>query len=270
MRPLLPVLPAFALLMPPAAPILSAAEAQSVQVFERSVTKTLRYQYLLHLPKGYEAGGARTWPLLVFLHGSGERGSDPWLVAKHGPPKLLLHQSPAPADETAETRTRREVATRRLATEFIVVSPQCPAGAGWDDEAVLALVDEVSARHRVDATRIYLTGLSLGGFGTWSLGMKFAPRFAAIAPICGGGNRIDVLRGSREHKAAFLSLGVWAFHGARDTTVPPEESELMVRALQKAGVKDVRLTVYPEARHDSWSETYANPELYAWLLGHRR
>jgi predicted peptidase len=256
--------------MPPAAPILAAPETQSVQVFERSVTKTLRYQYLLHLPRGYEAGGSRAWPLLVFLHGSGERGGDPWQVARHGPPKLLLQNPPAPADETAAARTRREEATRRLATEFIVVSPQCPAGAGWDDEAVLALVEEIAARHRVDPARIYLTGLSLGGFGTWSVGMKHPARFAAIAPICGGGNRIDVLRGSREHKAAFLSLGVWVFHGAKDTTVPPEESELMVRALQKAGVKDVRLTVYPEARHDSWTETYANPELYTWLLTHQR
>ncbi len=270
MRPLRLLLPAFTLLMPPAAPVLSAAEAQSVQIFERSVTRTLRYQYLLHLPQGYAPRGTRTWPLLVFLHGSGERGSDPWKVAKHGPPKLLLHQSPAPTGETAEARAHREAATRRLAAEFIVVSPQCPAGAGWDDEAVLALIDELSGRHRVDPARVYLTGLSLGGFGTWSLGMKFPGRFAAIAPICGGGNRIDVLRGSRENKDAFLSLGVWAFHGAKDTTVPLEESELMVRALQKAGVRDVRLTVYPEARHDSWTETYANPELYAWLLSHRR
>jgi predicted peptidase len=251
-------------------PRTSAAETQTVQSFERSITKTVGYRYLLHLPTGYDANAERGWPLIVFLHGSGERGADPWLVAKHGPPKLLRADSPVPAGETPAAATRRTEATRQLATQFIVVSPQCPAGTWWDDDAVLALVDEIVARHRVDVRRVYLTGLSMGGFGTWSVGVKNPARFAALVPICGGGQRFDIVRVARDQKAALQSLGVWVFHGAKDPTVPLEESERMVAALKKAGVADLQFTVYPEAKHDSWTESYANPELYAWLLQHQR
>lgn len=256
-----------------------AAEAQTVASFERTITKKVGYTYLLALPAGYDAGAGRAWPLLVFLHGSGERGSDPWLVAKHGPPKLIRGEVPAIAPapgasaapvETPEARARRDESAKQLATNFIVVSPQCPAGQWWDDEAVLALVDEIAAKYKVDAHRIYLTGLSMGGFGTWSVGMKNPERFAALVPICGGGQRTDIRRAARDKKDALLSLGIWAFHGAKDPTVPLEESETMVAELKKAGVTDVQLTIYPEAKHDSWTETYANPELYAWLLKHQR
>ena len=153
---------------------------------------------------------------------------------------------------------------------FIVVSPQCPVGGRWDNDALLALLDHVTASHKVDTSRVYLTGLSMGGFGTWSLGCRYPDSFAALAPICGGGERIDILIGSRERKAALQSLGVWAFHGAKDPTVPVEESQKMVDALKRAGAKDVQLTVYPEAKHDSWTESYANPKLYDWFLQHRR
>jgi predicted peptidase len=248
----------------------TAAEAQSVASFERTITKTVGYHYLLHLPAGYDARAERVWPLIVFLHGSGERGADPWLVAKHGPPKLLRAGSPAPANKTAEAAARRTEASRFLAANFIVVSPQCPAGLWWDDDAVLALADEIVKQHKVDTRRVYLTGLSMGGFGTWSVGLKNPGRFAAIVPICGGGQRIDVMRSARERKAELQSLGVWGFHGAKDPTVPIEESESMVAALKKAGVTDLQFTVYPEAKHDSWTESYANPDLYTWLLQHQR
>mgnify|MGYP000266767755 CR=1 FL=1 len=257
---------------------VSAAEKQSVASFEKTITRTVGYQYLLSLPTGYDAKAGKVWPMILFLHGSGERGSDPWKVAIHGPPKLLRGDMPVPAPdappppvESPEARAKREESAKLLSTNFIVVSPQCPAGKSWDDEAVLALVDEIAAKHKVDATRLYLTGLSLGGFGTWSVGIKNPERFAAIVPICGGGSTVDVRRSSRgEKKAAFTSLGVWAFHGAKDTAVKLEESESMVAALKAAGATDVQLTIYPEAKHDSWTETYANPELYAWLLKHVR
>ena len=253
-----------------APPRIPAAETQTVQSFERTVTKTIGYQYLLHLPAGDAASAERVWPLIVFLHGSGERGSDPWLVARHGPPKLLRTDAPTPADETPDAAARRAAAARQLATQFIVVSPQCPAGAWWDDDAVLALAEEIAAKHKVDSRRVYLTGLSMGGFGTWSVGVKNPGRFAALVPVCGGGQRFDLHRLDRPQKAALPSLGVWAFHGAKDPTVPLEESERMVAALQKAGVTDLQFTVYPEAKHDSWTETYANPDLYTWLLQHSR
>lgn len=126
------------------------------------------------------------------------------------------------------------------------------------------------ARHKVDAARVYLTGLSMGGYGSWALLAKFPERFAAVAPICGGGERIDILLAARERAAALKSLPVWAFHGGKDPVVPLVESERMVEALKKAGVKDVQLTVYPEAQHDSWTATYNNPKLYEWLLAHER
>ncbi len=271
------------------APLALSAAPQTVQSFQRTVTKQVGYRYMLSLPEGYDATAAKTWPLLVFLHGSGERGADTWLVAKHGPPKLLhgdaplpltappaanakgkAAETPTPAPETPEARARREAAAKALRENFIVVSPQCPTGVWWDDDAVGALVDEIVATHKVDGSRLYLTGLSMGGYGTWSYAMRNPGRFAAIIPICGGGEPSIVRRMARVKKAELTSLGVWVFHGAKDTSVPLAESEQMVAALKTAGVADLQFTVYPEAKHDSWTETYANPEIYAWLLKHRR
>ncbi len=128
-------------------------------------------------------------------------------------------------------------------------------------KALNDLLDKIIAEDRVDADRVYLTGLSMGGYGTWDWAIQSPDRFAAIAPICGGGNP-DKVR-------AIRSMPVWVFHGAKDPTVPIAESEKMVKALKKAG-SNVKFTVYPEAGHDSWTETYNNPELYKWFLSHKR
>ena len=268
-----------------AAPFVLAANTQTVATFEKSITKKVGYQYLLSLPTGYDAASDKKWPVILFLHGSGERGTDPWKVAVHGPPKLIrgpvphvaaptpasgTKAPPPPPAETAEARALREQSAAFLKANFIVVSPQCPAGTWWDDDGVLALLDEITAHHNTDPTRHYLTGLSMGGFGTWSVAMKYPERFAAIVPICGGGSTVDLRRTGRDKKAALTSLGVWVFHGAKDPTVLLEESETMVAALKKTGVTDLKFTVYPDAKHDSWTETYNNPQLYAWLLTHRR
>ena len=135
---------------------------------------------------------------------------------------------------------------------------------------LFALLDEATKKYNVDTSRVYLTGLSMGGYGAWSLGLTHPERFAAIAPICGGGDPIALLLADPKKKAATKSLGVWAFHGAKDPVVKAEESQRMVEALKKFGCKDVELTVYPEAQHDSWTETYNNPKLYEWFLEHRR
>ena len=145
---------------------------------------------------------------------------------------------------------------------FIVASPQCPTGEWWDADALGALVDEVEERHAVDPDRIYVTGLSMGGYGTWRLAQAQPERFAAIAPVCGGGNPTRA--------SAIKHLPIWVFHGAKDEVVRPRESEQMVEALRAAGATEVRFTVYPEAGHDSWTVTYDNPELYEWFLAHRR
>jgi predicted peptidase len=123
---------------------------------------------------------------------------------------------------------------------------------------------------KVDTRRIYLTGLSMGGYGTWDLGLSHPERFAAIMPICGGGELLKILLAEGERKQALKTLGVWAFHGGKDPIVPLDESQRMVALLKKVGVQDVKLTVYPEAGHDSWTETYNNPEVYEWLLQHQR
>jgi predicted peptidase len=151
---------------------------------------------------------------------------------------------------------------------FIVVSPQCPEGEIWSKELLLALLDEVVRTRAVDTNRVYLTGLSMGGYGTWNLGLSHPERFAAIVPICGGGEMISILLAHDEK--ALKSLGVWAFHGGKDPVVPVEESQRMVQLLKRRGVTDVKLTIYPEAGHDSWTEAYNDPELYKWLLAHQR
>jgi len=217
--------------------------------FQFKTNQTVKADYLLFLPKGYRAGSDKRWPLILFLHGAGERGSDVWKVAIHGPPKVVTERADFP---------------------FLVVSPQCPEDQVWSNDVLLALLEETTREYPVDKRRIYLTGLSMGGYGTWSLGLKYPEKFAAIAPICGGGELIAVILASRDKPQALKTLGVWAFHGGKDPVVPVEESRRMVEAIKKAGAEDVKLTVYPEAGHDSWTETYKNPELYQWFLAHER
>ncbi len=214
---------------------------QHAQSFETQILKTVRVNYLLYLPPEYGKAG-RKWPLMVFLHGAGERGDDLELVALHGPPKLIAQGRQFP---------------------FIVVSPQCPKDAWWPGEldALKALLGHLIATHAVDEDRIYLTGLSMGGFGAWAWAVDEPDRFAALVPICG--------RGDPEKVSRITHLPVWVFHGAKDQTVPLEASQEMVDALKAAGAEP-KFTVYPEAGHDSWTATYESQELYDWLLEQRR
>jgi predicted peptidase len=219
----------------------SLAPGQHSQSFEKTITKNLSCEYLLFLPDGY-SGKKQGWPLMLFLHGAGERGSDLNKVKVHGPPKIVENQKDFP---------------------FIVVSPQCPEDDWWTDkvEVLIYLLDDIVATYNVDTERIYLTGLSMGGYGSWALAAEYPERFAAVAPICGGGNRIMAFR--------LKDIPVWAFHGAKDNVVPLKQSEEMVNAIKARG-GDARLTVYPNAGHDSWTETYNNKELYDWFLKHRK
>ena len=236
------------LLSPLSAQDTSSIPMQTAETLQVQINKTIQLNYLLFLPKDYDAGSSKRWPMIFFLHGIGERGQDPWKVKLHGPPRVAEEMNDFP---------------------FIVVSPQCPAGEWWSNEVLIALLDKVTANLAVHVDRIYLTGLSMGGFGAWSLALAFPDRFAAVAPICGGGNW-HVARALDEKRAAALkSLPFWVFHGDQDTSVGIEESERMVKALQKFGC-DIRFTVYPGVGHDSWTETYNNPELYQWFLKHSR
>ena len=203
--------------------------------------------YLLFLPQNDDS--VESLPMIVFLHGAGERGSNIEVGKKHGPPKIV--------------ETKKDFG-------FIVLSPQCPTGQRWNAPDVMALVQHIKKTHKVDKERIYLTGLSMGGYGTWSLGLTQCDRFAAIAPICGGGDFIKAYNAGDANGKALKTLGVWAFHGAKDPVVPLAESKRMVATLKKFGHPGPKLTVYPEAKHDSWTKTYANPELYKWFLQHQR
>lgn len=225
-----------------------ALKNQTAQTMEVMRERHLELSYLLYLPAGYEEEPEKSWPLMLFLHGAGERGDDLARVTVHGPPKLV--------------REGREFG-------FILVSPQCPAGKTWDDETVLALLDEVMEEHRVDEKRVYLTGLSMGGYGTWSLGTKHPERFAAIAPICGGGSILPLLLPEPGKQEALRNLPIWAFHGAKDEVVPVPESERMTGALRRIG-NEPKLTIYPEAGHDSWTEAYNDPKLFEWFLRQKR
>lgn len=213
---------------------------QELQYIEKDVTFKVNLQYLIYLPKDYEERGDN-FPLVLFLHGAGERGNDIELVKRNGPPKLVEEGTDFP---------------------FILVSPQCPEGTRWNYQtlSLIALIDEIENKYRVDKNRIYLTGLSMGGQGTWSLALTQPNRFAAIAPVCGWTDTWEVCKISH--------IPTWVFHGAKDDIVPVTESEQMVSALQKCGGKEIKLTIYPDANHDAWTETYNNIELYKWLLTH--
>jgi len=238
MRPLITAILLLVLLQ------LGISQNQQVHRFvgSRVITVESDYQYLLHTPDSQELAEEGKLPLIVFLHGSGERGTDMSTVKTHGPPKL--------ADANPEF-------------PFMVLSPQCPMGEWWDVQALDLLLDDVISNHPVDERRIYLTGLSMGGFGTWDLAILRPDRFAAIAPICGGDrmNAIDAPKYLRD-------TPTWVFHGAMDQVVKLEASSRIVKALNDAG-GDVQFTIYPMAGHDSWTETYANPKLYDWFLRHR-
>lgn len=198
------------------------------------------FEYLRYLPEGYVDDPARQWPLLLFLHGAGERGSDLEILKRHGIPKEIEHGRKLPC---------------------VVISPQCPTNERWNIFALEALVERVASEHRIDRDRIYLSGLSMGGFGVWGLALRHPERYAAILPICGGGEA--------RYAAALRDLPVWAFHGDLDPVVALQRSQEMIDAIRAAGGSP-RFTVYAGVQHDSWTQTYANPEIYEWLFAQRR
>lgn len=197
-------------------------------------------KYLLALPPGYAAKRNKRWPLLVFLHGSGERGESPEILRKFGPAARVEQGKKFP---------------------FILLTPLCPRYEWWSTDVIEGLIADISRRYRVDADRIYLTGLSMGGFGVWALAAKHPERYAAILPICGEGEWSWAKR--------LATLPVWAFHGELDPVVPVARTREMIAALREAGGRP-KLTIYKKLYHDSWTKTYANDAVYAWMLKQRR
>jgi predicted peptidase len=203
---------------------------------EREVT----LRHLLYLPADYDTAKDTQWPLVLFLHGSGERGDNIERVKIHGPPKLVASGKQFP---------------------FILCSPQCPANSRWNADELNQLVESLAGEYRIDRQRLYVTGLSMGGAGTWSLIASQPEKFAAAMPLCG--------RGDLEAIDKLAKTPTWVLVGGKDRPDTVQNCQDMANALTKAGGKG-RLTLYFELPHDCWTITYNNPETYDWLLAQRR
>ena len=214
--------------------------AQTQSEEKATIVRKTTLNYLLWLPSDYKKEKSKTYPILIFLHGSGERGDSLDLVKKNGPPSFVENRPDFP---------------------FIMVSPQCPEGIWWDIDDLQGMLEQLLVKYRIDPSRIYLSGLSMGGFGTWAWASKYPDQFAAIAPVCGGG---DI-----QFAGKIKNLPVWAFHGEADPVVPVKRTIEMVEAVNAAG-GSAKMTIYPAVGHDSWINAYNEEGLYAWLLGNRR
>jgi predicted esterase len=204
----------------------------------KEAVSSCRIHYLAYLPKQYDAD-SRHWPLLLFLHGAGESGDDLSKVRAKALPQAIESGREFP---------------------FIVIAPQSPTEQ-WETSPLIALLDDIISRYRVDEDSVHVTGLSSGGWETFELAALHPHRFAAIAPLCGGGELSWV--------SALKDVPIWCFHGCLDTLEPVASSIQMVEAVNAAG-GNAALTVYPELGHKIWSRTYSDPELYLWFLRHHK
>lgn len=203
--------------------------------FKASSGEERTIRYWLFAPERYKQIDQR-WPIMIFLHGAGERGDDLELVKTHGPPKLV---------------------GRRTDFPFVLVAPQCAEDAHWEVADIKALLDHLTDNPRLDSNRVYLTGISMGGYGTWDFLAEHSDLIAAAAPVCGGGDPSKAVR--------FKDIPLWVFHGAKDDAVPLKESEQMIDAILVAGGKP-QFTVYASLGHNCWDAAYDTEELYRWFL----
>lgn len=198
--------------------------------------------YLMYLPKSYDAAG-KPMPLMLFLHGRGESNGPLSVVAQWGPPMMAAKGENLP---------------------FILVSPQCPREDSWRSDVqqkrLLELLDHVNVTYKVDQTKVSLTGLSMGGYGSWRLAADHPQRFSAVVPICGGGKPEDASK--------LKELPIWVFHGSDDPGVPLAKSVEMVDAIKAAGGDKIRFTTLEHVGHNCWSAAYATPEVFEWMLTH--
>ncbi len=225
----------------------SGGERMSAKVETGFVAKEIEldgksYKYMVYVPEDYDAG--KSWPAILFMHGAGERGSDG------------VKQSTVGIGKAIRNNPER--------FPCIVIMPQCPEASFWEgpvQELALGTLDAAIGEYNIDDDRIVLTGLSLGGFGTWSIGSRCAERFCALVPICGGGIPTD---GER-----YAKTPIWCFHGSADPVVPVKRSQEMVQMIRAAG-GNVEYTELEGVGHNSWDPAYGNPELIEWMLKQRR
>lgn len=226
--------------------VLGQHDFGSDPIIQQEVYDASTLNYLLFMPRDTTAMENGKYPLIVTLHGIGERGSDLWKVKNEGLPKILDGKNTFP---------------------FIVVSPQCPSTAEWYyndgiQQKLDKMIDSVIARYPVDTNRIYLTGLSMGGIGILDLAIRYPQRFAALIPIA---FRIE----DGWNLCTIKDIPMWAFHGERDDIIPISKAQAVINALVVCGGNPL-FTIYPDLYHDSWTRTYNNPDIYTWLLTKRK
>jgi predicted esterase/DNA-binding beta-propeller fold protein YncE len=215
-------------------------------IIQQEVYDPSTMNYLLFLPRATNAVENAKFPLIIFLHGIGESGSELWKLKNEGLPEILDGKNEFP---------------------FIVVSPQCPSSTQWYynggiQEKVNEMIDSVIARYPVDTNRIYLSGLSMGAIGTLDLAIRYPGRFAALLPVA---FRIE----DGWNLCAIKDIPMWGFHGERDDIIPSSKAQAVIDALINCGGSPL-FTIYPDLYHDSWTRTYNNPEIYDWLLSKRK
>lgn len=242
--------------------------AQDLQLYQKETFHTGKnvLPYRILYPENFDK--SKKYPLVLMLHGSGERGNDNELQLTHG---AALFVNP-------EVRKKYPA---------IVIFPQCPAEDYWSNvnrdsivngkrdyvfredgeptpamKMLIAFIDDVLKKPYIDQERLYVGGLSMGGMGTFELLSRKPHLFAAAFAICGGGHP-NTVRPYAKH------VSLWVFHGEQDDVVPIHHSEVMVDALKKSGA-DVRFTVYPDVKHESWEKAFAEPDLLPWLFSHSR
>ncbi len=240
---------------------LSGAVLTDIFEAKRFVTSAkARLNYRIYVPEDYDA--SKSYPLLVFLHGSGERGSDNAAQLKNGIGQLF-----------------KKVGSPIL--DCIIIAPQCPSGMKWVEvsawtdcnysteaipesvplKGVVELIGEIKKEYSIDEDRLYASGISMGGYGTWDLLVRHGDMFAAAIPVCGG---CDVSKA-----AQIANIPVFTFHGKKDTTVPNTGTLAMVDAMKAAGGKNIELVEYPNGAHSIWEQAYAHEGLAEWLLSHK-
>jgi predicted peptidase len=288
----------------------SSTEARLLRKSYESRATNRRREYFVYLPEGYGQDKDRLWPVILFLHGGGERGDgieDLDWVLQHGPlgeawiqrrnlpfimigpqlpvfemheqlrsregrskPERLAEGSPPRADENRPDQPKERSMVRAPDETPIPVATtedwgRDGAPGGWQhcEADLLSMVDATLREYQADPDRVYLTGLSYGGYGAWYMATAHPGRWAAIAPICGGGNP------ELAHKLAAVQMPIWIFHGGRDLWVKPQWIYPMANALERAGSSAVRLTIHEDLGHNSWTRVYAGEDLYQWFLAHK-
>jgi predicted peptidase len=218
-----------------------AQSLEKAETFSTVLHRRETLHHLVSLPRDYQKEHKR-WPVILYLHGAGDRGDDLNLVNRQGPPYEAEHEPHFP---------------------FIVVSPQLPLAEDvWAayDRALIQLMERVFHRYRADRSCVYLTGISMGGMGVWQLAKENPGFFAAIVPLAGWNDP--------EWAPQLAHIPIWVFHGDQDDVVPPWASERMVKALRDAG-GDPKLTLLPKLNHGIGPMVWARKDLYAWMLGHQ-